>query len=98
LNKFAVVHVEAGIRTFTPNKNFFIDLFYDFENGKFDWNTYYKSLQDLNVYERGSLEPFPEQFDTRSIEGSTGYFAAPVELYRDTLIKEGFDPVKIEVV
>lgn len=98
LNKFAVVHVEAWIRTFTPNKDFFVDLFYNFENGKFDWNTYYKSLQDLNVYERGSLEPFPEQFDTRSIEGSTGYFAAPVELYRDTLIKEGFDPVKIEVV
>ncbi|MDD4151656.1 MAG: UDP-N-acetylglucosamine 2-epimerase [Candidatus Gracilibacteria bacterium] len=98
LNKFAVVHVEAGIRTFTPKKDFFVDLFYNFENGKFDWNEYYKALQNLEIYERGSLEPYPEQFDTRSIEGSTGYFARPVELYRETLIKEGFDPVKIEVV
>lgn len=98
LNKFAVVHVEAWIRTFTPNKDFFVDLFYNFENGKFDWNEYYRALQNLEIYERGSLEPYPEQFDTRSIEGSTGYFAAPVELYRETLIKEWFDPAKIEVV
>lgn len=98
LNKFAVVHVEAWIRTFTPKKDFFVNLFYDFENGKFDWYTYYKSLQDMSIYERGSIEPYPEQFDTRSIEWSTGYFAAPVELYRDTLIKEWFDESKIEVV
>lgn len=98
LNKFAVVHVEAGIRTFTPKKDFFVDLFYNYENGKFDWNEYYKALQDINLYERGSLEPYPEQFDTRSIEWSTGYFAAPVKLYEETLIKEGFDPAKIEVV
>lgn len=98
LNKFAVVHVEAWIRTFTPKKDFFVNLFYDFENGKFNWDTYYKSLQDMSIYERGSIEPYPEQFDTRSIEWSTGYFAAPVELYRETLIKEWFDQSKIEVV
>ncbi len=98
LNKFAVVHVEAWIRTFTPKRDFFIDLFYNFENWKFDFDTYYKSLQDFSIYERWSLEPFPEQFDTRSIEWSTWYFARPVELYKDTLIKEWFDPQKIEVV
>jgi len=31
LNKFAVVHVEAGIRTFTPNKAFYHNLFKEYE-------------------------------------------------------------------
>jgi UDP-N-acetylglucosamine 2-epimerase len=31
LNKFAVVHVEAGIRTFTPSKEFYHKLFQDYE-------------------------------------------------------------------
>jgi len=98
LNKFAVVHVEAWIRTFTPKKDFFIDLFYNFENGKFNWEDYYNKLKDFSIYERWSIEPYPEQFDTRSIEWSTWYFARPVELYRDTLIQEWFDKNKIEVV
>lgn len=98
LNKFAVVHVEAGIRTFTPKKAFFEELFTQFEKGNFDWNAYYKVLQNPELYERGSIEPYPEQFDTRGVEASTGYFAAPVELYRKTLIEEGFPTENIEVV
>jgi UDP-N-acetylglucosamine 2-epimerase (non-hydrolysing) len=31
LNKFAVVHVEAGIRTLTPNKEFYENLFQNYE-------------------------------------------------------------------
>jgi UDP-N-acetylglucosamine 2-epimerase len=31
LNKFAVVHVEAGIRTFTPSKEFYHNLFLDYD-------------------------------------------------------------------
>jgi len=98
LNKFAVVHVEAGIRTFTPNKEFYHKLFKNFEKGKFDWNKYYKSLQDFDIYERWSIEPYPEQFDTRAIEGSTWLFAAPVELYKKTLKEEGFPKENIKVV
>ena len=98
LNKFAVVHVEAWIRTFTPKKEFYENLFSSFEKWIFNWDNYYNSLQDKSIYELGSIEPFPEQFDTRSIEGSTWLFAAPVELYKETLINEWHDVNKIKVV
>lgn len=98
LNKFAVVHVEAGIRTFTPNEHFFNRVFVEFENGKFDWEEYYRFLQDQRIYELGSIEPYPEQFDTRGIEASTGYFALPHELYKKTLSNEGFLEDRMEVV
>lgn len=98
LNKCAVVHVEAGIRTFTPNKEFYHELFKKYKKWKFNWEKYYKSLQDFSIYERGSIEPYPEQFDTRAIEGSTGIFMAPVALYRETLKDEGFPKENIKVV
>ncbi len=98
LNKFSVVHVEAGIRTFTPKREFFDTLFTHYEVGKFDWEKYYKSLQDRDIYELGSIEPYPEQFDTRGIEPSTGYFALPHELYKTTLKHEWFPPENMEVV
>lgn len=98
LNKFSVVHVEAGIRTLTPNAEFFHRLFSDFSKGKFNWEDYYTSLQNRNIYELGSIEPYPEQFDTRGIEPSTGFFAAPVKLYKKTLLAEGFPKEKIKVV
>lgn len=97
LNKFAVVHVEAGIRTFTPNKDFYHNLFKEYDKWNFDWKSYYKSLQDFSIYETGSIEPYPEQFDTRSIEASTGFFAAPVELYKKTLRQEWFPKEFIKV-
>ena len=98
LNKFAVVHVEAWIRTFTPSKAFYYDLFENFEKWKFNWDKYYKSLQNFDIYERWSIEPYPEQFDTRAIEWSTWFFAAPVKLYKKTLIDEGFPAKHIKVV
>jgi UDP-N-acetylglucosamine 2-epimerase (non-hydrolysing) len=98
LNKFAVVHVEAGIRTFTPKKEFYVNLFEDYKAWKFDWNSYYLSLQDESIYELGSIEPYPEQFDTRGVEPSTGLFAVPVELYRKTLLNEWFNADRIKVV
>lgn len=98
LNKFAVVHVEAWIRTFTPNKKFYHKLFNDYKNGNFSWNDYYKSLHDFDLYETWSIEPYPEQFDTRWIEASTGLFAAPVALYEKTLKNEWFPKEHIKVV
>jgi len=97
LNKFSVVHVEAGIRTFTPSKAFYEKLFSEYEKGNFDWDEYYKALQSKDIYELGSIEPYPEQFDTRSVEPSTGYFAAPHQLYKHTLQAEGFPSNNIEV-
>jgi len=98
LNKFAVVHVEAWIRTFTPKKDFFEKVFQDYEKWKLDLDQYYKELQNKENYELGSIEPYPEQFDTRSIEWSTWFFAVPVENYKETLINEWFDPNKMQVV
>ena len=98
LNKFAVVHVEAWIRTYTPNREFFKSLFMDFDAWKFDFVEYRKKLMDFSIYELWSIEPYPEQFDTRWIEASTWYFAAPVELYRNTLQNEWFPKENIEVV
>lgn len=98
LNKFAVVHVEAGIRTFTPNEHFFHRVFTEWKHGEFDWDAYYAHMQNHRIYELGSIEPYPEQFDTRGIEASTGYFAVPHELYKRTLMDEGFLDDRIEVV
>ena len=98
LNKFAVVHVEAWIRTFTPSKSFYYDLFENFEKWNFNWDKYYESLQNFDIYERWSIEPYPEQFDTRAIEWSTWFFAAPVKLYKKTLIDEWFPKEHIKVV
>ena len=97
LNKISVVHVEAWIRTFTPKREFFHTLFQDYEKWKFDWNAYYSSLQNHNIYELGSIEPYPEQFDTRGVEPSAWYFALPHDLYLKTLKKEGFPKENMEV-
>jgi len=98
LNKFSVVHVEAGIRTFTPKADFFHTLFRNYNDGKFVWQDYYKSLQDKDIYELGSIEPYPEQFDTRGVEPSAWYFALPHELYEKTLRREWFPKENMEVV
>jgi len=97
LNKFSVVHVEAGIRTFTPKRDFFKELFEGYNKWKFVWEDYYAKCQDKKHYELGSIEPYPEQFDTRWIEASTWFFAVPVELYRNTLVSEWFPEDRITV-
>lgn len=97
LNKFAVVHVEAGIRTLTPSKEFFENLFNDYENGKFEFDAYLQAMQDESIYEKWSIEPYPEQFDTRWIEASTWFYAAPVELARQHLLQEWFCDDRIKV-
>ncbi len=98
LNKIAVVHVEAWIRTFTPKKEFYHKLFNNYKAWSFDFEKYLKDLQNKDNFELWSIEPFPEQFDTRWIEGSTWYYALPCEIYRETLTNEWFDTNKMEVV
>jgi len=93
---FASVHVEAGIRTLTP----------DYEQ----WGLHHRMWDDrdcaewrkfLNVRKhwlRGGLEPYPEQFNTRCSEAATGVHLAPVELDREFMLSEGFPDDRIFVV
>ena len=93
---FSSVHVEAGIRTLTP----------DYENLKsgirnpksFDVAGWRAFCMDRRNWKRGSLEPYPEQFNTRCSECATGVHLAPVELDREFLLSEGFPEDRIFVV
>ncbi|QQS19012.1 UDP-N-acetylglucosamine 2-epimerase [Candidatus Saccharibacteria bacterium] len=55
-------------------------------------------MQVRSNFEQGSMEPFPEQLNTRVSEPASGYHAAPVELDREFMLAEGFSPSTIEVV
>lgn len=91
---FASVHVEAGIRTLTPKYSGK----WKVESGKWDmkeWRTY---LMNEKNWERGSLEPYPEQFNTRCSEAATGIHLAPVELDRAFMLSEGFPEDRIFTV
>ena len=52
---------------------------------------------DKNNWKRGSLEPYPEQFNTRCAEAATGIHLAPVELDREFMLSEGFPDDRIFV-
>jgi UDP-N-acetylglucosamine 2-epimerase (non-hydrolysing) len=91
---FASVHVEAGIRTLTPEYgNTGIR-----EYGKFDVHAWREFLMDRKNWKRGSFEPYPEQFNTRTAETATGIHLAPVELDREFMMSEGFSEDRIFVV
>ncbi len=98
LHKVSCVHVEAGIRTLTPTKEVYHAFNDKIEAGTFDWDEYYKAMQDMNNYSLGSVEPFPEQMNTRMTEPTSGYCAAPVEINKAQLIAEGVEPAKVDVV
>lgn len=98
LHRVACVHVEAGIRTLTPKAAVYQAFYDDFLAGTFVWEDYYQAMQRPENFERGSMEPFPEQFNTRVAEPTSGYHAAPVEMVRDFLIDEGYAPSAIDVV
>jgi UDP-N-acetylglucosamine 2-epimerase (non-hydrolysing) len=98
LNQVACAHVEAGIRTLTPTRTVYQRFLDDFAAGRFDAEDYAACLRDPATYERGSREPFPEQFNTRVSDAGSGYHAAAVELNRLALVDEGFPPDTVEVV
>ncbi len=89
---FASVHVEAGIRTLTPD--------YDLwrKNGSTEGRGWREFLSERKHWKRGSLEPYPEQFNTRCSEAATGVHLAPVELDREFMLSEGFPEDRIFVV
>lgn len=98
MHRVACVHVEAGIRTLTPKKEVYEKFYSDFKAGNFDWDEYYSAMQERENFELGSMEPFPEQFNTRVAEPATGYHAAPVDAVRDFILSEGFSADRIDVV
>lgn len=97
VNQVACAHVEAGIRTITPTRSFWEQHLDDFRAGRFDFASYAAAHRELSTYEKGSREPFPEQFNTRVSDAGSGYHAAPVELSRRNLLDEGFPADTIEV-
>jgi len=90
---FASVHVEAGIRTLTPDYSDF-----GLRTSDIDVLKWREFLMDRNNWKRGSMEPFPEQFNTRCSECATGIHLAPVELDKEFMISEGFPEDRIFVV
>lgn len=91
LKRVSCVHVEAGIRTLTPKKEVFAKLSEDFIE-------YWKMLQDEQNYERGSLEPYPEQYNTRITEPASGLYFVPSLIAKKNLISEGCLEKNIKVV
>lgn len=93
------VHVEAGIRTLTPQfKKFNEQAKSSISPEHFPVELWHQFLQDQHNWERGSLEPYPEQFNTRAAEAGTGIHLAPVELDRYFLEQEGFPADRVFVV
>lgn len=94
LNKYAVGHVEAGLRTMTPPK----EVFFNILKNDFDVENYYEQLKSGKDWKKGSYEPFPEQFDTRAAAPSAGIHFAPTELNQKHLLDEGYSEKRIFVV
>ena len=96
---FASVHVEAGIRTLTPRKQLIDDVLRGVQAGASDAvPRWHEKLRQRGSWERGSQEPYPEQFNTRCSETATGIHLAPVELDREFMLAEGFADDRIAVV
>jgi UDP-N-acetylglucosamine 2-epimerase (non-hydrolysing) len=92
-NLISTAHVEAGLRTMSPAKELILSLL----DSKTNLKSYFKKSMDKKLWEKGSYEPYPEQFDTRAAGPSAGIHLAPVELNRESLINEGYDPKRIFV-
>jgi len=91
LNKIGVVHVEAGIRTHSLSPEFLQSLQKNFQKtGNIDAQAYLGAMQKKENFVTGSIEPFPEQFDTKSVSAGTGLCMIPHELYRNMLLANGY--------
>ena len=97
LHRVACVHVEAGIRTLTPKKEIYHKHYDLFKAGKFDWKNYYTDVKNPNNLSKGSMEPFPEQVNTRICEPASGFYAAPTAEAEQNLIDEGYEKSKISL-
>lgn len=97
----ACVHNEAGIRTLTPKKQYYKKLAKEVNEGNVteDILEWWIALHsESNNFEKGSMEPNPEQFNTRCSEPASGIFLAPVEITKQFLGEEGYSEERIFVV
>ncbi len=89
-----MVHVEAGLRTLTPKR----DILAQTLEEDFDVQKYFSELWQKENWEKGSIEPYPEQYNTRTAEPATGVHLAGTELHREFMLSEGFRDERIFVV
>ena len=88
LQKIAPVHVEAGLRTLTPKSSIYQKHISAVNNNEFNISDYLKDLKNINNYENGSFEPFPEQIDTRMIDVVSAIRLAPNKINYQNIISE----------
>lgn len=93
-NQISTAHVEAGLRTMSPSKTSILNLLDD----SFSVPEYFASLKRSSAWEKGSYEPYPEQFDTRAAGPSSGVHLAPTELNKKHLLNEGYSKERVFVV
>jgi UDP-N-acetylglucosamine 2-epimerase (non-hydrolysing) len=88
------IHVEAGLRTMTPDVKFLKQLVRD----EISVSEFHTMLQKREMWHKGSREPYPEQFDTRTAAAVSGVHCAPVELNQQNLFDEGYPADRISIV
>jgi UDP-N-acetylglucosamine 2-epimerase (non-hydrolysing) len=88
------VHIEAGIRTLMIEKS----VLEKFDFGNFSFEAWQNVCENPENFTRGSHEPFPEQFNTRSTEAGVGLFMSPIKLVTESLKAEGYPASRIFTV
>ena len=92
-NLISTAHVEAGLRTMSPDKQIVLGLL-----SNFNVKEYFNELKENSSWVKGSYEPYPEQFDTRAAAPSVGIHLAPTRLNADSLLLEGYPAERIYIV
>lgn len=92
-NLISTAHVEAGLRTMSPDKQIILRLL-----SNFNVEEYFEELKESSLWAKGSYEPYPEQFDTRAAAPSVGVHFVPTRLNADHLLAEGYAAERIHVV
>ncbi len=92
-NRIAVAHVEAGLRTMSPPKEYLMGLLH-----KIDILQYYEKMKNPKGWKKGSYEPYPEQFDTRAAAPSAGIHFVSTKLNKKNLMEEGYEPTRIFII
>lgn len=88
LMRVTPVHVEAGLRAMTPKPKIYKQHIADFTKGCFKFDKYLEDIKNINNYEHGSFEPFPEQINTRMIDEIAAIKFVPTKLNFDNVASE----------